>query len=53
MDIRGFFNGGKKEKSKRPDEGASARPPAPKRKFQHTTCVMLDWFKHGKPKSSQ
>jgi len=45
MDIRGFFlTGGKKEKGKddssekkRPaEEGASARPLPPKRKFQHS-----------------
>ena len=41
-------------KKKRPaEEGASATPPLPKRKFQHTPCVTLDWFKHSKPKSSQ
>ena len=41
------------EKKQPAEEGASARPPTPKRKFQHTPCVTLDWFKHSKPKSSQ
>ena len=41
------------EKKQPAEEGASARPPPPKWKFQHTPCVMLDWFKHSKPKSSQ
>ena len=61
MDIRGCFNGGKKKKGKdvssekkRPtEEGTSARPLTPKRKFLHTPCVMLDWFKRSKSKSSQ
>ena len=60
MDIRGFFNGGKKkgkdyssEKKRPSEEGTSARPPPPKPKFLHTPCVMLDWFKHSKSKSSQ
>lgn len=51
MDIRGYLTGGKKEKgkdnssqSKRPtEEGASAKPPLPKRKFQQSWKFDLPW----------
>ena len=41
------------EKKRPAKEGASARPPLPKRKFQHKPCIMLDWFKRSKLKLSQ
>ena len=41
------------EKKRPAEEGASVRPPPPKWKFQHMPFVMLNWFKHSKPKSSQ
>ena len=54
MDIRGFFTVGKKEKGKedssekkRPvEESASAKPPAPKRKFQQSWKSDFPWVIH-------
>ena len=41
------------EKKRPTEEGTSARPLTLKWKFLHTPCVMLDWFKRSKSKSSQ